>query len=757
MTLVSSHDVRLVHDARGVRVEGATYGWTWNPGDDTFRLTDGRGRPVVSGPLQPAVVVAAVGAAVGGSASDPMFVLGLVRDVHVADDRLRVTYAGAGEGDETTVGWRFEAERCWIEPVTFTTPRQVAVVSLHYFARPPSDAPSAASTPDPGLSCRYLIHPGVSGSGVVSPVIQTQARLDLTTWLGRGGGGRVGLRQQWGLPVHYIAGVDSAVHPVEVGALTTHRGDAFCLGLADLPAGDLLLRQRDERFSPVVEVRGDLWGHLTGPGTFELGATMVLVLGADPAGAIRAYQRSLVDAGIVAVKESTPAKAAATTAAQFNTWGAQITAGVASERFSQAGLDAIHAQVVESGLDVETFVVDDKWEGEYGKLEHSAERFPQFAETLETIRAHGGRLGLWAAFLRCDDPQSHGLTSDDMLSQVDGTPVRMGPQHAPYHLFDVTRPGVRAVLRERIAAFVATYRPAVVKFDFGYEIPDLSSCAPSDLGYAGERLLRLALDVVVGALREADPDIVVMYYSLSPLFADHVDLHSIDDPWMNVQDYHAEINRRLFFSGLLGELGVPSYGSGGYDWVDQVDIWFDSVVFGPLGALSGFTGDQSGSVFTRAHAATYNGLSALSRRTTRFSVEAIGASDLGPVSGARSSSWARIEDGQVSVLVVRVEPFFGAPGVRGYDGLLSTEVSLAVGSLDAGGLARARRVGIVPRGDGVAILRFVRPGEPVGVTVHTLEGARLESHHEAGEDGLRLTMTTQVAGVPVTWVELVRG
>ncbi|RIQ37374.1 hypothetical protein DY240_00875 [Jiangella rhizosphaerae] len=478
--------------------------------------------------------------------------------------------------------------------------------------------------------------------------------------------------------------------------------------------------------------------------------------GADYPEAIRAYQRALAESGIVTVPAPSPAKLAAATASQFNTWGAQLAAGTASQRFDQASLDAIHTQLVDSGLDVGMVVVDDKWEGEYGKLEHAEDRFPEFERTLERIRGHGRRVGLWAAFLRCDDPATHGLTSADLLRGRDGEPVVLGPADAPYFLFDVTRAGVRAVLRERIAAFVARYRPALVKFDFGYEIPDLTLCAPADLEYAGERLLGLALEVVVGALRAADPDVVVMYYALSPLFAPYVDLHSVDDLWMNAPEYHAEVNRRLFFSRLLAELGVAGYGSGGYDWVHQADIWFDSVACGPLGMLGSFTGDLSDSTCPPELVALHNGLTRLSRRRARFRVDAIGASGLGPVTGARSSSWVRIEDGEPVLVVLRPGGFLGAPGVREFGDLLSTDVAVAVGSVDGGGLAAARRIGVVPRGDGELVLTFLPDGERVDVVVHTLDGDRHETSRAARGGRLVLPLSTAVDGAPVTWVELVR-
>lgn len=740
-----------VDDASGeVRAAGPQYGFVWSPADDEFRLLDGQGRTVVSGPMQPAVVIRRPGAA------HPTWSPGRPDQVTATGDTLQITYAGVNGEGALTMRWRFESGRCWLEPVTYTQPDDAAVVSLYYFALPPSEVPEL---PNPGLLCRYLVHPGINGAGVLSPVIITIANLDTISWLGRGGPATIGpdrglMRQQWGLPSYYLAGVNSTVHSVEPGALTRHRTDAFCLGLADLPAGDMMLRQRNGRFAPVVQLHGDLWGHLTGAGTFELGARMIWVLGDGYRDAIRRYQRELVDAGVISTKSWSPEKTATATASQYNTWGAQIAAGQASHHFDEEGLLAIHDRFVSSGLRAEMFVIDDKWEGRYGLLEHSAERFPQFDRFLRRLRENGQRIGLWAAFLRCDDPSLLGLTHSHMLRGTDGGPVVLGSPGEQYYLLDVTQPEVQRVLRERITGFVERYRPDLVKFDFGYEVPALSRCAPADLAYAGERLLRFGLDLIVGALRAANPDIVVMYYSLSPLFAEHIDLHGLDDMWMNAGEYHLEANRRLFFSGILGELGMPSYGSGGYDWTHITDIWFDSVVFGSLGSLGSFTGDLSDSTLTDRHVAKFNGLSRLARRQVHFAVDPVGAAGLGPVSAARSSSWVRRENGEITLVALRVAGLAGAPGVSAVADLVTTDVDVVLASLEGTtGVVAASHLGLVPYGDGTVVLAR-SSAAAVTVREHTLDGGSVESVYQVPDGLLQLPVREDIDGSPVTWLEL---
>ncbi len=189
------------------------------------------------------------------------------------------------------------------------------------------------------------------------------------------------------------------------------------------------------------------------------------------------------------------------------------------------------------------FSIDDKWESAYGSLEHSATRFPHFEEFLAKLRADGLKIGLWAALMRCERPADFGLTEANMLQTPEGKPFVVGD----YYLFDFTQPEVENVLTEVVRKFIRRYKPDVFKFDFGYELPALSVAAPRDQKWAGELLMRKGLDIVINAMRKENPDLVVMYYSLSPLFLDYFDLHSLDDLWMDFGDYDVEANRRLFF------------------------------------------------------------------------------------------------------------------------------------------------------------------------------------------------------------------
>jgi len=74
---------------------------------------------------------------------------------------------------------------------------------------------------------------------------------------------------------------------------------AFCCGLADLPNGDFFFTQLRGRGSLALELRGDLWEHLRGPGRFTLGATLFWAFGSNFYEAVRQYYLGLVNAGII--------------------------------------------------------------------------------------------------------------------------------------------------------------------------------------------------------------------------------------------------------------------------------------------------------------------------------------------------------------------------------------------------------------------------------------------------------------------------
>lgn len=739
---------QIKDEGTSVRVKGSSYAWEWTKQNDRFRLLDSQGRLILSARLQPAVVVTPA-----GKTQPRKCTLGSLAGHHVEAGKVRFEYAGVNDGSRLSVEWNFGDDTVWTERVIYDTSSQEDVVRLHYFA----DTASARQTPD--LECAYLIVPGISEGSSVSPLEPASVQLTAHLWLGHGAFGSHML-QQWALPTHFFCGFN--IDPPGSGdrdALTIGRSDAFTCGLADLPSGDLHLTMHERRGSIAVDYRSDLWGHLRGPGRLNLGARLLWVVGEDFRGSIRRYYGELVKAGIVHRKVNSARKTAAALAPQFCTWGAQVDRGKGGGKLDEAFLSEIYKELKASRMKVGMFSVDAKWEGRYGDLEHSKERLPHFEEFLKKVRADGLRVGMWAALMRCEKPESMGLALDNMLKRHDGKPFVVGVGRERFYLLDYTQPKVEKTLREVAQRFIHRYNPDLLKFDFGYELPALDVAAPHDMQWAGERLLWRGLDIVIGAMREVNPDLVVMYYQLSPLLIDQIDLHSPDDLFLARGEYDLEANRRFFFSSLMGELGVPTYGSSGYDWQSTPPIWFDSAAIGTLGSLNDFRADERGQGATPDRIAKYNGLVEAIRTSNTFQAIPFPTQQIGPTRGAHAQSWARIEKGEVVLLALR--PYYlgiigesADPAIKQFEAMVRTTVPVVVASKTEEGIDRSRRLAVVPFGDGEIVIGTKRTGK-ASLAAHYLDGHVEHREAEVRNDGLHLAVyeRSDTYG-PIEWIEV---
>jgi hypothetical protein len=731
----------ISESGKTVRVEGSNYAWEWSQETDRFRMLDKQGRELASSALQPAVVVQPV-----GQKGTAHAIAGRLASHQVQGNRVSCTYEAVNHTATLSTAWRFDQHGAWMEPVIYQTTAAEDVVSLHYFAEADGERVK------PSLGVHNLVLPGISESPSISPLAIPGLGWDLTSWLGRGSPKGLSMDQQWGLPAHYFCGY----HQHWPGDSEVPQADnpsaAFCCGLADLPNGDFFLTQLHGRASLRFELRGDLWKHLRGPGQFTLGATLFWALGSNFYEAIRQYYLGLVDAGVIKKKVNSARKNAAALAPQWCTWGEQVFRHKDGPRLDEAALTTMYDELKASGLQAGMFSIDDKWEGAYGSLEHDAQRLPHFEQFLDRVRADGHRLGFWAAFMRCEDPAAMGLTPAHMLRRTDGQPYKTGK----YYLLDFTQPEVTAVLRDRARKFARRYKPDLVKFDFGYEIPALDTVAPHDMSWAGERLLWRGLDVVVKALREENPDIVLMYYELSPLFTEYLDLFSSDDLFGAAGEYDLEANRRLLFSSLCGEFGMPTYGSSGHDWISQPSIWFDSVAVGTLGSLARFYGTPApGDGPTPQRIAKYNGLTHLVRPANQFSILPLDADYEAPTRGAHASSWARLENGDVVLVALRTQSIAGGMGSGKFRDLVSTNASVVVAARSSGSIARAVQLGVVPYGDGELSVKRDGSATSVNATEHYFGGGQ-RSLQLAVENGhLRVPLRERAEdGSLVEWIDI---
>jgi hypothetical protein len=268
------------------------------------------------------------------------------------------------------------------------------------------------------------------------------------------------------------------------------------------------------------------------------------------------------------------------------------------------------------------------------------------------------------------------------------------------------------------------------------------------------------LEVVVKAMREVNPDQVVMYYNLSPLFLDYFDLHSPDDLYLDLGDYDVEANRRFFFSSLMGTLGVPTYGSSGYDWASSPAIWFDSAALGTIGSLNDFRGDEEGEASSAGVIAKYNGIANAIRPTHTFDILALGNVSQAPTRGAHARSWARFEGGRLVLLAYRPVP-------AGEENPLADRVTdprvkdvvrcnfpVVVGSQGNDGITRSNNLAIVPYAGGKVAVRREQ-GKRAQIVNHYFGG--FTSHGETSIENGVLMITAVHANAdnkPLEWIEV---
>ncbi len=732
-----------------VRVEGSNYIWEYSEASDTFRLQDSKKRLIVSGKLQPAVIVCPTQEPLRRQCSPGK------ATIHQTDrDHVTIQYEKVNGAATVSVTWRFDEHGIWVDPIIYDTPSAEDIVSLYYFSEADGATCKAA------LHATYLVVPGISEGSSVSPIVRDYVHLNENLWLGRGSF-IPGLNQQWALPVHYFCGfsVDSAAGLKNM--FTDGRSEAFTCGLADLPSGDLFLNMYQGNCSPWIDYRSDLWKHLRGPGKLTLGATLVWSVGPDYRDAIAGYYKSLLQAGIIRIHQNSPHKTQVALTPEFCTWGSQVDENKEQDHLDEAFLEETYHALKASGMKAGLFSIDDKWEGAYGNLEHSKTRLPNFEQFLEKLRSDGYRVGMWAALMRCERSSDIGLTEDNMLKTPNGTPYQVknsGTTH--YYIIDFTQPAVEKVLTDLVKKFIRRYKPDLFKFDFGYELPAAGIAAPQDKKWTGERLMWKGLDIVIKAMREENPDLVVMYYQLSPLFLDYFDLHSTDDLFLAAGEYDLEANRRIYFSSLLGPLGIPTYGSSGYDWASAPNIWFDSAASGTIGSLNDFHEDEQGEKGSPEFVAKYNGMSKVLRPTNIFEVIPLGTISEAPTHGAHARSWARLEDGQLVLFAYR-PPILGEANPLASEATnplirnaVQSSVPVVVASRGKSSISKDEELAMVAYGGGeISILR--ENGKEAGIVSHYFGGEAAQQRALIHDGRLTITVADHSAtGKPLEWIDI---
>ena len=407
---------------------------------------------------------------------------------------------------------------------------------------------------------------------------------------------------------------------------------------------------------------------------------------------------------------------------QFDTWGDQIHRRAILDRFDETHLREIYAAFRASGLTSKLFVIDDKWEHTYG----AARARPRAIPALHRVARRGPRRRASASasgrrFRAARDFRALGLTEDAVLMTPDGAPYVERQRKRSWYIFDPTNADAAAYLAGRARHLVRTYRPAMVKIDFGYEIPLPDVAGPHDASQGGERLLLRFLEVIVGAIKQEDPAIAILYYCLTPLLNQYLDQTGADDMWMSRGAYDACFAKRALLSSWCGSFGVVPYGSSGYDWRSAEEIWLDTAIIGAPGIIAPISvADEYGDRLTPGLAARYNGIARITRTNPNYNVECYDADLHDPAAGPRARSWARIEDGRAVVITLRP----AAGGTARVAGIAEADGRAVIASLTDAGIGASAALAIVPFDAGRVSVALNGRGEPI-VTAHLFGGGEI--------------------------------
>ena len=206
----------------------------------------------------------------------------------------------------------------------------------------------------------------------------------------------------------------------------------------------------------------------------------------------------------------------------------------------------------------------------------------------------------------------------------------------------------------------------------------------------------------------------------------------------------------------MGELGVPTWGSGGYEWLTAPEIWFDSAAIGSVGSLLSFSGPDAEGMCKPERVAKYNGLTQAVRTGNTFSMIPIDAAYHRPQRGAHSSSWARIENGEVVLVALRERRFDGRKGSGKFRDLVASNTSLVVASKTSDGIARATKLAVVPYGDGkLTLKREAGESTPADATEHYFGGGSKTERLTIENGRLHVTLRERAEdGSIIEWIEL---
>lgn len=237
----------------------------------------------------------------------------------------------------------------------------------------------------------------------------------------------------------------------------------------------------------------------------------------------------------------------------------------------------------------QVLVLDDPWESSQGSGKPNTAVFPQFYSNLDSIRAEGLAPGVWETVAWITDFAAAGLTTSDLLLNKNGKPCKANwsfdPFGSSYYCIDISTANSKKFIRERTIRLMKTLKPKIIKLDFAYGLPSPDMAAPKDAALRGERYSYELFKLIAETAKKVDPGVIIMAYSISPLWLPVIDLVSLDDQgdfWYEAERGHQEWS---IWASLLGDKNIAVNASSGYDWPLDEEAILNTAILGPPGAV----------------------------------------------------------------------------------------------------------------------------------------------------------------------------
>jgi hypothetical protein len=356
--------------------------------------------------------------------------------------------------------------------------------------------------------------------------------------------------------------------PVLFTAMGNNKG-WICIGAGNVPDAAMTLKIRGTRGCYEYLYREDLWGALT-QRTRTWEDLLRITIDTSAIAAFEKYYASFpVD----------PNKKTAPVSSVWNTWGMW--------RLRKYPIKPI-ADFMEK-MSNEMMVLDDPWEVSQGAGKPNLEKFPHFFENVEQVRSKGTDIGIWETVGWIKDTLAAGLGANDLIRDAAGKPClanwNFDPSGDAYYCLDISSPRTRSFLEERTRSVMRQLKPRLIKLDFGYGMPNPNMGVPKDPRFRGERSSYEMVRLISAAAKSIDPDVIILYYGISPLWAPLVDMVSLDDQgdlWYDTRQGHAEWS---IWASLLSQQRVAISGSSSYEWKTDDEVLMNTIILGSPGAV----------------------------------------------------------------------------------------------------------------------------------------------------------------------------